>query len=447
MVLVDKYYFDIDRMLFISQEMSESDVNTILNSYPITDPIYKAKERLSNIDFDNLTVKNKYPTTGGICLTYNCQLRCIYCSFCSAENNSSQLSLKDIEAFVSYLIKNILMKKLTSGKKNILKLFFSGGGEPTYDWDVFVQAIEMIDTKCKHNNITYELNLTTNGMLNDAQIDFISRYFKSVMISFDGLPSLQLQNRKPAAKDKSILLVEQTIRKFLETKIEIVLRSTVWGKDFSKLTEMCEYVFSNYNGIFQWSILPTIDTGRAKNHKGFYSYDEKNDFLSHYLNVLEYARTRGWLDKIDTPFFSNGETVMYCGAYNSASPWLLPDGSVVSCLEAREFKPEVGKVRNGTLQLHDRYKDIVSKTSCELIEKCSTCIAYRFCRGGCPLKFLRAQNGSRDSLNWECEMIRSYWKYIFEKVLQGETVFGWYAEKLNLEPQKHNVYILKKTNY
>ena len=433
-------------MLFYPEGLNKEKIKLINDVYQNTDPVDQIKKHLSGVDFENLSATSRYPTTGGICLTYNCQLRCNYCSFCSNESCDSELTIEDVDAFVSYLLRNILIVILTVGKQNTLKIFFSGGGEPTYDWSFFVKVVQLIADKCKRNNIMYELNLTTNGILNDSQIDFIAEHFKSVMISFDGLPELQCQNRISHDKNISSLTTEKTIIKFQEKDIEIILRTTVWAKDFCKLKDICKYIFSKFTGIYQWSILPTIETGRAIHNRKFNNYEEANNFLSYYLDMVEYAKKSGVLNRVDTPFFPNNETTMYCGSLNIDSPWLLPDRNIVSCLEAKDFKSEIGKISKKEVVVYEKYQDITAKKSYDLLDECNTCIAFRFCRGGCPLKFLRAENGSYDMLEWECEMIREYWKYIFERVLQGETVFGWYLNKVQIDNLECSVFELKRSN-
>lgn len=453
MFVIDDYIFDRDRMIFYPKRISDKDVNNIKEAIPANDQVHLLKESMSKVDFNKLSARNKLQTSAGICLTYKCQLRCNYCSFSSNESNSLELSLHEIEKFVHYLIKNIKIKKLISGEENVLKLFFSGGGEPTYNWQYFVSVVEMIVDKCNRNDIKYEFNLTTNGMLSNSQITFISYYFASVMISFDGLLDLQLQNRVHSNEKLNSLYVVETIKRFLQKNTDIILRSTVWAKDFCRLREMCEYVFSSFPNILEWSVLPTIDTGRATSNRELNASSEAYGFLDYYLDMIKYAEEHGFIDRIDSPFFSNDEILLFCGSGNAVSPWLMPDRRIVSCLEAKDFKTVIGMVAENGVELYNQYADITAKKSYELLSYCENCIAYRFCRGGCPLKFLRAEKGSQAALKWECKMIQKYWENIFRSVLKGDESFGWYVEKGSDDQQsvlylkkraKNNTYLTKE---
>lgn len=116
--------------------------------------------------------------------------------------------------FIKDIIKKRTIKKLLTKKNDPLIINFTGGGEPTYEWDLLKNAVAFVRRQCADNNIPLYLKMTTNGMLSNEQIKFISENFNELMISYDGLSEIQNSNRIcPNTKDTSSM-VEHTIREF-----------------------------------------------------------------------------------------------------------------------------------------------------------------------------------------------------------------------------------------
>lgn len=144
---LEEYIYDSERMILYRNSLEQEKIDLLRELYKTNiyyDEIYD--RWLSSLD--SLSYKNHLNTQFGICLTYNCQLRCTYCGYSSQENNTTSLTLTDIEAFTIHIIKNIKIKKMLYNIQDKLKVFFTGGGEPTYDWLVFKSVIEMIEHKC-----------------------------------------------------------------------------------------------------------------------------------------------------------------------------------------------------------------------------------------------------------------------------------------------------------
>ena len=110
----------------------------------------------------------------------------------------------------------------------------------------------------------------------------------------------------------------------------------------------------------------------------------------------------------------------------------MPGGNVITCLESKEHSSIIANIRNGIVSVPNTYKSSLVKTYKEKFEQCRNCLAYRFCKGGCPLKFMYEGEASSDAIAWECESKQNYWRYIFNKILSGETFMGWHVEK-NME--------------
>ena len=431
---IKNYIFDPNRLIFYKNGI-DSNLKSKINILIEDNSRFELLQQNLR-DYNPSAVKSKglLPSSGGICLTYNCQLRCNYCSFSSEEDSTLVLDEKDIELYTDYLIKNIYIKKLTTGKKSKLHVYFSGGGEPTYNWSLFTRAVNIIREKCNRNNVEYELELTTNGMLNDMQTGFIIDNFTGVMVSFDGIPIIQNANRKTNKDKNTGKIVTQTINAFDKADISLSIRTTLWQYDFKYMNDMASYIYDNYKNFSQWSLMPILATGRATdNLKDDYLSNIEYNFARYYFNIIAMVEKNYGKNNITSPLFSNQFSEIFCGQMNVESLWLMPGAKMITCLESKEYSSVFAEIVDGKLKLNEEFKSPILKKYIEKFSECKDCIAYRFCRGGCPLKFLRDENTSIKSADWECKMIKNYWKHIFENILDGKSYLGWSLKKISIE--------------
>lgn len=186
---INNFIFDPTKLILYSDSVENKLID---QNIPNVDDYLESRWRLEKIPKSSIINQELHlPTEGGICLTYKCQLHCEYCSFKSTKYSRYQIQQQDINQFINYLIKNIIILNFSTNEKKKLKISFSGGGEPTFDWDKLKATVEYIKRQCKKHNIEYELNITTNGVVSSAQAEYIVVNFKDAMISFDGLPALQ----------------------------------------------------------------------------------------------------------------------------------------------------------------------------------------------------------------------------------------------------------------
>lgn len=91
-------------MLELSEKVlpTDEDYNSVFSS-------------LSKINSDEMAMNKITLTQFGLCLTYNCNLRCNYCGYSSVNNNHHRLELSDIELFVIDILKKKAIKKLLTG--------------------------------------------------------------------------------------------------------------------------------------------------------------------------------------------------------------------------------------------------------------------------------------------------------------------------------------------
>ena len=438
MIPIGDYIFDSKRLVFIPKSMGENDFRSFLASTPINDDVALSILAADKVAKSPRNTGNYVFPHVGICLTYDCQLRCAYCSFRSEERHADNIKVEDVGAYLRHMVKAMIMNRRITGKDESLSIHITGGGEPTYHWQEFKRIVEYVDRICKESEINYSLHLTTNGILSPDKISFISKHFQSVMISYDGLPDIQNRNRHLASETGTAHILDDTLNLFSEAMQGkgLIVRTTIWPEDYSRLREMADKVLSSYS-ISQWDIMPVLPQGRAEDAVAN-SQSYTGDFLDYYLDLLGYAKEHHTNAVITTPFFPNGLASQYCGALGIECPWLLPSGKIVSCLEGEGFEPEIGHVSNGVVSFVTTESSPLAEHILNLLSDCEECIAFRFCRGGCPVSHMRKTAHSKKSRKWQCQQIVRYYQYVFSQILQNRPCFNW-----SVEPLKGNLQVLR----
>ena len=120
----------------------------------------------------------------------------------------------------------------------------------------------------------------------------------------------------------------------------------------------------------------------------------------------------------------------------------MPDKTIINCIDARDDKVVIGKIINGQVEYHKNYSDGILKVAKKKYVECVACIAYPFCKGGCPLWHTRM----RDKLPPECSAQIDYWHYLLEALLDNKYSFGWNLEPINISGLQKNVFRLVKNH-
>lgn len=432
MIRVGHYIFFPERMIFIPESCDEERLNCIFRLYPILDDEANNRKQVDLHNADNVPVRPELLTHIGFSLSKNCNLRCQYCSACSTEGYSGSVPVRDVLALVSDIMKKWSVARLLGREKSSrLEIYFTGGGEPTYDWDSFSRFVLSIEDKACANNVPVQFGITTNGVLSDEKADFLSTHFHRIMVSYDGLPEIQNRNRRsPHVLDTSAR-AERFIKRLCDNRAPITIRSTVWLDDFVRMREMSDFLFGHFGCNFTWSILPVSPMGRATQlYSNFCrkTDDSKYDFLSAYLDVVQYSTAR-WEDaKIETQFFSASPSHIYCGslAYTAQCAWLTSNGDIVTCIEADAFPTVIGHVKDGKVIYKTTCTDTLLKKTQQMFDSCRECFAFPFCKGGCPAKAIARERAHIDECTpWECEMTIKFWRCLLNEVLSGKQFFGW----------------------
>lgn len=433
---LENYIFDSGKMIiydkkYMGYEFQVEDVE--LN-------IYDKELNLLKDGIPPKSVRDRFIETAGIALTYNCELRCTYCSQSSVEGIEERLTREDVRVFVSEIIKRKKMESLVNKKKPNMLFYFTGGGEPTYNWEKFTEAIDEVEDCCKRENVEVTLEMTTNGMLNEDQIVFIASHFKKVFISYDGISKIQDKNRRMPNGEKTSEAVENTITKLITLGIEVSIRTTVWQQDLDLMDKMCDNIHDNFKGLYSWEVNPVTSAGRAakvfKNNKSNF---EEYDFVDYYIKLLE--RNESFF--IRTPLLSNTRTGFNCGGVGCIATglWLLPDGKMTTCIDSSFETTMVGEVKEGRIEFYETYEDPLLEMGIKKYQECRECVAFPVCGSGCPLKHIREKKYQTGVMDWECSMQKKFWIMILKKVIENGEYLGWRKER-SIEIEGRNYFKL-----
>ena len=122
-------------------------------------------------------------------LTGKCNLRCKYCY---ESKNNSEASFTNIKALID--------KEIQSNSSYSVITFY--GGEPLLRKDLIYKVIDYI--KSKDSKTKFYFNMTTNGMLIDAEFIKYAKEndFINIAYSFDGNEDVQNLNRITAERKR-----------------------------------------------------------------------------------------------------------------------------------------------------------------------------------------------------------------------------------------------------
>ena len=387
------------------------------------------KEAMSKMqDTDKVDYEYCFPITGGICVSDKCQLRCNYCAYSSEEEGLSIITMDKAVPFINFLLSNLLMRRLVHHSNDEkIDIYFAGGGEPTYNWSRLVEIVEYIKTVCKSHNVQYTFGITTNSILNDNQLEYIKNNFNLIVVSFDGLPEIQNRNRTFANGKGTFEKVNHSLKYFLESNTPISIRSTIWPTDYSRINDIVEFVLNEYPNVSLIEMEPVNSRGRAADSQ---RDTLKGDFVDYFISAKEELYKKGLEDKLFCGKFKDAVVDYICGTAYGKNPWLLPNGNIVTCIDAKENSTVVATVADGVLK-KNVFKDQITETYLQKRTQCRECFAFSFCGGGCPLRYVYSSEEKNN--DEECNMIKKYWLYIFEEILKGKDVLGWEGKDIALQ--------------
>ncbi|MFZ1612596.1 MAG: radical SAM protein, partial [Holophaga sp.] len=242
------------------------------------------------------------PTSVYLLLTSACNLRCQYC-FSSGGDGAANLPQSVAMAAIDLIVGNAA-KRLEP-----VKVRFHGGGEPTLRWEVLTSTTAYARSEAKKHGLKAVIGLNTNGLLGEAQVNWIAEHVDSIYLSFDGPPQVQDLQRPMRSGGGSCGAVLQTMERLTLAGRAFAIRSTVTRESCPHLKELVELVAPfNVSGI---ELEPMTLCGRA--YEGGCQAPSAEEFIQGYLAAHERAHGLG-VKLSYSGLRLGGIASTYCGA-------------------------------------------------------------------------------------------------------------------------------------
>ena len=429
--IIDDYIYDSDRMILYKRDIDEDKKNILKKTFAINSEYEKDVRFLKDGQTSQISMSKRSIRAAGIVPTFNCGLRCNYCSQSSSEGIIEEITREDVSAFIREVIKKRIITAMILKEQASLDFTFTGGGEPTYNWELFKYAVLELEEQSRRKDVKLSLAMTTNGMLDFQKIEFIICHFNKVMVSYDGMPIIQNRNRRTANNSETNAIVSNAIKCFISAGVTVTIRTTLWQKDSYNLIDMYEHIRNEFAGIDVWDINPVTPAGRAEKIMKKNETLKEASFFDEYLRLLKYKQKKPSPFRISSPIFSSELTGFNCGGIGASvlEIWLLPNKKITTCIDSSEIITQVGEVRDHKVVFYERFQDPLLKMGIMKYRECKNCIAFRVCGSGCPLKHIREEKSKTGMIKWECQMERKFWKYILQEVISGRIIKGWRGYK------------------
>lgn len=356
-----------------------------------------------NNNTEVISQKDFCPTHVTLCVTQNCNLKCLYCYASGGESNKTidyEIATKAIDFVISNAI-NKNEKEVSVG--------FHGGGEPTVEEELLFALTQYLYKNAKRTGLVPKLQLGTNGVMSDNMRCFICENFHSITISLDGPP--EIQNIQRPTKDlniESFVEVEKTIRYFEIHNLKYGVRSTITDYNVHKMKEIVEQIYSIYPPA-AIRLEPVYFTGRAKSNTTL-SLD-KSQFIDEYRNLSEWADHKKY--KIGYSGIGQYKRDQFCSAV-IPNFIVTHDGYVTACLEVIEPYDERSKkffyglydVIQKEFKFNSKQIKSLRDMRTMLPPKCNNCYAKYHCAGDCYTKRTPKNQPIR------CKINRALFKHI-----------------------------------
>lgn len=413
----DNLIFDTEELIIYKNKKSDCVKQELKRDFNIDD-IFESRIN---------SIQNKCVESAGVVPSFNCNLRCVYCSQ-SSTDGKKDLDFKSFKIYINEIVQKRLIYSIINQEEPHLDLYFTGGGEPTYNWELFSNCVEYAKKICKTHNISLNLHITTNAYFTNEKALYISKNFSSVMISYDGNNDTNLRNRTGSLPEDIQNIICKNI-KSISKNTDVTIRTTLMPSDFKLMREFTENIFNEFKYIKNLDYNPVFPVGRALRLNENKDYDSMNLFLNNYLYLSD--RNSENDIKITTPIISAEPTLFGCGGLSimPSEYWLFPDNKIRTCVDSYGSSVIVGEIQDGEFKYLKVDSDIFTEDILKNSNICNNCIALPVCGYGCPLKRLRDRKNDTDYSKKECDLQRKYWEIILEKLTHKNYYRGWHSRK------------------
>ena len=393
MALISKKNMEI----FLSD--STSDVRKMLMGKITNRPLIDVNKILS--DLQRVTQELSIP------ITDDCNLRCTYCHASAGEEHKK-------ESMDEVMIDSILkcyFNNINENTENV-KINFTGGGEPTYEFNKLSYAINKAKDIASQRNIKCAFTMATNGCYGQDIREYITRNFSEVSLSFDGTSHIQNLHRPFANGHPSFEHVYATAKYFYEVKFPFALRSTISDYSLNYLEEIIDFFEHNFPGV-HLGLEPLIVVGRAIRNTIIKAPDAKK-FGDELIKVFDYTDKKN----IDIANSAASEYTIvrpvFCSGVGIPNWTVLMTGEIVCC--SRDGAPDeftFGRLnfKDSTVFIDEFKLNNIRNMNVLSYDQCADCFAKYHCAGDCPDRRLSSKS--------DCDSLKKVGQFILNKKINA----------------------------
>lgn len=312
-----------------------------------------------------------------ILLTYNCNLRCIYCYEGAGEVNKGSLTEETKQGIFQFIKNQIEAKSL----KIVSIVLF--GGEPLLNFNRNVKWLDEIKEYCDSIGVQFVTSIVTNGILITNEIlDKLKDYnCGTVQITLDGIREIHDQRRIYKDGRGSFDEVMRGI-KLVHDREDFrnpVIRINIDKDNIQQTYSLLDYLAQE--GLCDCTIDFGIVKGGTDACSAYSSHCFVDEEVGDILHELwSYLRQIGFAVN-NKPARKN----TYCGLYGDSAYTISPKGEIFKCWEhVGEDQHLMGIIdeKGNVDEFKYPFFDWMSHSPFE-IEECAECKYMPVCGGGC----------------------------------------------------------------
>lgn len=352
--------------------------------------------------------------------TDQCNLKCLYCY---ASEMSTLHQIMDWETAASAV--EYYLAYLKRKGERVFDLEFHGGGEPFLAWNLIQRIAEYAREKCSQQSLDLKICASTNGMLGERQLQWITDTFDSLVVSFDVLPRIQERHRPGKDKRSSFDTVHKTLKYLDDRNFRYGIRCTVSSYNLEMLEESQEFLLQNYN----CKLLYLEPVGACGSRTAFDRslIPDLHRFVEIYKTLEPSAANRGLSLRYSGARFEKlSPHFCYVGTDDFA---VTVDGYLTNCWQITSLKDPrsstfiFGRVLPGGNITYDAEKlSYLRSLSVKNFSFCADCFAQWHCAGDCLMK-LGHDDFAGERAQTRCETNRQLISYRISRLLEKDNYF------------------------
>ena len=326
-----------------------------------------------------------------VCLTIylnnRCNLGCDYCYAMAAPAQSLRRSADRVSLRAVAQAAKLVAENCRAGQAPFT-LVLHGGGEPTLDWRLADQILDMVEQVAEDNHLPVFRYIATNGVMPPDVADWLIERFDLIGLSCDGPPQIQNAQRPLKFPTGSAPFVERLAHMARQAGKPVQIRATLTRCSMFCQEEIAEYLCRTL-GPQEIRVEPVYQGGRAGAQSSLET-GMVETYVAQFMQARRVAAGYGvnWgsastrLGSVYGP---------YCHIFRGVLN-LVPGDRATACFRISQF--DVHADQRAMIGWPDRQTEAYFLDETRLLdlrqklmplpERCTNCFNQYHCTQGCP---------------------------------------------------------------